>query len=125
VTAAEVLGRALLEIADQGRATPCQGRRRDRWTSDHAEERAWAATVCVGLGCEVLGECRASAAENGEKHHVWGGVDRTTPASERRTRRRRATAARTGEPEQPQMRLRASQPGRCGPFGRFVHFCRF
>jgi len=54
MTAVEVLGRALLEIADQGQATPCQGRRADRWTSDDAEARGWAATVCVTLACPVL-----------------------------------------------------------------------
>ncbi len=33
MTAAEVLGHALLELAQQGQATPCQGRRRDRTTA--------------------------------------------------------------------------------------------
>jgi len=77
VTAAEVLGRALLEIAQQGRATPCQGRRRDRWTSDEAEHRGWAATVCVTLACPVLLQCHAAADEHGEKFGVFGGRDRT------------------------------------------------
>jgi len=87
MTAAEVLGRALLEIADQGRATPCQGRRADRWTSDRAEEREWAAAVCVGLACEVLLQCGAAADEHGEQHHVWGGTVRTLPpAASRRCR---------------------------------------
>jgi len=81
VTAAEVLGRALLELAEQGRATPCQGRRRDRWTSDHAEERAWAASVCVTLACPVLEECGAAADEQDERFGVWGGRDRTTAAT--------------------------------------------
>jgi len=84
MTAAEVLGQALLEVAEQGRATPCQGRRADRWTSDHAEERAWAASVCVGLGCVVFTECGAAADEEDEKHGVWGGVDRTPPPVSRR-----------------------------------------
>lgn len=43
MTAAEALSLVLLELAEQGRATPCQGRRRDRWTSDDAAEREWAA----------------------------------------------------------------------------------
>jgi len=83
MTASEVFGKALLEIAEQGRATPCQGRRRDRWTSDHVEERAWAASVCVTLACEVLLQCRAAADEHDEKHGVWGDRDRT-PASQRK-----------------------------------------
>ncbi len=83
--AAQVLGRALLELAEQGQAaTPCQGRRRDRWTSDDAAERAWAASVCVTLACEVLLQCRAAADEHDEKHGVWGGVDRTPPPASRR-----------------------------------------
>jgi len=86
MTAAEALGQALLEIAEQRRATPCQGRRRDRWTSESAEDRAWAATVCVGLNCEVLPECAAAAAEQGEKFGVWAGADRT-PLKKPRTRR--------------------------------------
>ncbi len=87
MTAAEALGHALLELADQGRATPCQGRRRDRWTSESAEERAWAATVCVGLGCEVLLQCRAAADEHDERHHVWAGTDRTpAPPAKKRTK---------------------------------------
>lgn len=77
MTAAEALSLVLLELAEQGRATPCQGRRRDRWTSDDAAEREWAAAVCVGLDCPVLEECAAAAAEREEKFAVWGGVDRT------------------------------------------------
>lgn len=84
MTAAEALTLALLELAEQGHATPCQGRRRDRWTSDDADDRAWAAAVCVGLGCEVLTECRAAAAENGEKHYVWRGVDHTATVQHKR-----------------------------------------
>jgi len=77
VTAHEVMSIALLDLADQGRATPCQSRRRDRWTSDDATDREWAASVCVTLACEVLLQCRAAADEHDEKHGVWGGVDRT------------------------------------------------
>ncbi len=84
MTAAEVLGRALLELAEQGQATPCQGRRRDRWTSDDAEERAWAASVCVTLACPVLGQCGAAADEQDERANVWGGRDRTTATTRRR-----------------------------------------
>jgi len=84
MSAAEVLGQALLEVAEQGRATPCQGRRRDRWTSDDAADRAWAASVCVTLACPVLEQCAALADERDERHHVWGGTDRTAPSASRR-----------------------------------------
>ena len=84
MTAAEELTLALVDLTDRGERTPCQGRHRDRWTSDDADDRAWAAAVCVGLGCEVLEECRAAAAENGEKHYVWGGVDHTATVQHKR-----------------------------------------
>lgn len=84
MTAAEHLGRALLELAEQGHATPCQGRRRDRWTSDSAEDREWAASVCLTLGCPVLEQCAAAADERDERHHVWGARDRTPPPASRR-----------------------------------------
>lgn len=77
MTAAELLTLALADLADGGQATPCQGRRRDRWVSDDRDDRAWAASVCVGLACPVLAQCGAAATENGERHHVWAGVDRT------------------------------------------------
>lgn len=79
--AAEVLGHALLELAEQGRATPCQGRRRDRWTSDDAADREWAAHCCEL--CPVLAACRHVADERDERHHVWGGTDRTAPTRPR------------------------------------------
>lgn len=79
MTAAEALGHALLDLADRHELTPCQGRRRDRWTSDDATDREWAAAVCVGLDCVVLTECGNAAAEQGERFGVWAGVDRTPP----------------------------------------------
>jgi len=84
VTAHEVLSIALLDLADQGRATPCQSRRRDRWTSDDATDREWAASVCLTLACEVLKECGAAADEQDERFNVWGGRDRTTATTRRR-----------------------------------------
>jgi len=84
MTAGEALGHALLELAEQGRRTPCQGRRRHRWTSDDATEREWAAAVCVGLACEVLEQCGAAADELDERFNVWGGTDRTPPPVSRR-----------------------------------------
>ena len=84
MTAAEALAVALVKLADQGQATPCQGRRRDRWTSESAEERAWAAAVCVGLRCPVVEVCSAAAAaENAEKFAVWGGRDHTVSTHKR------------------------------------------
>jgi len=84
VTAHEVMSIALLDLADHGRATPCQGRRRDRWTSDDAAERTWAASVCVTLACPVLLQCHAAADEHDEKHGVWGGRDRTAVTTRKR-----------------------------------------
>lgn len=77
MTAAEELTRALLDLADHDRTTPCQGKRRDRWTSDDHDERAWAASVCTSLACPVIAQCGAAADEQAEKHSVWAGVDRT------------------------------------------------
>ncbi len=90
MTAAEALTRALLKLADQDHATPCQSRRRDRWTSDDAEEREWAAAVCVGLSCPVLVQCGDAGAEFKAAHHVWGGVDRTPPPARPKPAKRTA-----------------------------------
>ncbi len=83
MTAHEQLMAALTRLAEANKLTPCQGRRRDRWTSDDATERAWAAAVCVGLGCVVLLECGAAAAEQGERFGVWADIDRTTSRPKR------------------------------------------
>ena len=98
MTAAEELGRALLDLHDHGQATPCQGKRRDRWTSDDRDERAWAASVCTSLGCPLLALCGAAADEASEPWGVWAGVDRapttrranrhTTEPSEQNTNRK-------------------------------------
>ncbi len=82
MTAVEVLASELFRLTEQGVRTPCQGA--DEWTSDHAEDRAQAATWCAG--CLVLAECGAAADEQGEKHHVWAGVDRTTTATKTTTK---------------------------------------
>jgi hypothetical protein len=84
VTATEQLTLVLLELADRGRRTPCQGRHRDRWTSDDAEEREWAASVCSTLGCAVLEACGAAADEQDERYGVWGGRDRTVTVHKRK-----------------------------------------
>lgn len=76
MTAQEALSLALTALTDHGWRTPCQGRHRDRWTSDLAEERAWAASVCVTLRCPVLEQCGAAADEAREQWGVWAGVDR-------------------------------------------------
>jgi len=81
VTAAELLGHELHELAERHLTTPCQGRHGDRWTSDHADDREWAAHCC--RLCPVLASCRQAADEQGEKHHVWAGVDRTPPTRAR------------------------------------------
>ena len=75
--ACESLTLALTVIAEQGRATPCQRRHRDRWTSENADERAWAASVCLSLACPVLEACGTAAVELRERFAVWGGKDLT------------------------------------------------
>jgi len=113
MTAGEVFGQALLEVAEQGRATPCQGRRRDRWTSESAEEREWAATVCVTLACPVLEECAAAAAERKESFAVWGGVDYTLPRAAPHKQRRAASSSqvRRCPPWEPAAEATIRQPG--------------
>ena len=85
MTARERLDAGLLKLAERGETTPCQCRRRDRWTSDDHDERAWAASVCTSLGCPLLAQCGAAADETGEKHGVWAGVDRTPTTRKRGT----------------------------------------
>lgn len=77
MTAWERLTQGLLQLADRDQKTPCQGRRRDRWTSDDPDERAWAASVCSSLGCPLIDACAAAADESGERFGVWAGVDLT------------------------------------------------
>jgi len=90
MTASEVLGRALLELAERHLTTPCQGRHRDRWTSDDVTQREWAAHSC--RLCPVLASCRLAADDAQEKHHVWAGTDRTPPQPSRNRSRRPADA---------------------------------
>lgn len=72
MTPHEALTRALLDLADKGRRTPCQ-LDPDPFTSDERHERAEAAEQC--RPCAVLAVCDAVGA--GEGFHVWGGSDRT------------------------------------------------
>jgi len=82
VTAVEALASELFRLTEQDVRTPCQGA--DEWTSDHAEDRAYAVALC--RLCPVLASCRQAADEQGEKHHVWAGVDRTTTATKTTTK---------------------------------------
>ncbi len=76
MTAAEALTRRLIDLATEGRRPRCgEPGSHDLWLSDDADDRAQAVRWCVG--CPVLVECGAAADEQGEKHHVWGGRDRT------------------------------------------------
>jgi hypothetical protein len=79
MTAAHDLTQALLQLAEQGEPLPCQGRQRDRWTSEDRHEREWAASVCVTLACPVLDQCAAAGHEM-KASYVWGGHDRTPKA---------------------------------------------
>ena len=92
-SASKALVLALTVLAEQGCATPCQGRRRDRWTSENAEERAWAASVCLSLACPVLEECGTAAVERKEKFGTWGGRDRTARGNTATTPRTSRTGA--------------------------------
>ncbi len=91
MTAAEVLTRALVDLADHGRRPRCgEPGSHDLWLSDHADDRAQAARWCTG--CAVMVECAAAADEQGERFGTWGGVDRTPPPPTRkRTTREGAT----------------------------------
>lgn len=91
MTAHEELTRALLDLAGQGKRTPCQHPGvRDRWTSDSRDERAYAAAAC--RMCPVLAQCLTAADETRAAWHVWGGIDWTT-TPRRTTRRTTATPA--------------------------------
>lgn len=72
MTPHESLNRALLDLADTGRRTPCQ-LDPDRWTSEDYRTRAEAAADCQP--CPALAACDAVGACEG--FHVWGAVDRT------------------------------------------------
>lgn len=53
---------------------PCMGD--DRWTSESAAVREWAAWHCAR--CPVIELCGAFAEANQEVHGVWAGRDRST-----------------------------------------------
>lgn len=74
MNATEALTFALLDLADDGRRTPCQSDPdRDAFTSDDYGIRTDAAPRC--LHCPVLDVCHAAGET--EAHGVWGGTDRT------------------------------------------------
>ncbi len=73
MTAVEVLASELFRLTEQGVRVPCHDA--DEWTSDHADDRAYAAALC--RPCPVLALCR-QAADEVKATYVWGGVDRTT-----------------------------------------------
>lgn len=82
MTAWETLTAALISLRDRDQRTPCQSRHRNRWTSDDAEDREWAAAAC--RLCPLVAECAAAAEETRERHYVWAGVDRTARPTKRR-----------------------------------------
>jgi hypothetical protein len=55
---------------------PCAGG--DLWTSNDRAELSAAAKLCRKRQCPVLQECGRWAVDNGEKHHVWGGMNFST-----------------------------------------------
>ena len=76
MSARDRLGRALLDLAADGRRPRC-AEPEDHlwWTSEDADERARAARLC--RGCPVLRLCAESAEDEGELF-VWAGVDHGT-----------------------------------------------
>ena len=73
VTAAEIMGAALLMLARQDvTPPPCAGS--DGWTSEDRDERALAARCCAG--CPLSDPCRVLADELKASFGVWAGVDR-------------------------------------------------
>ncbi len=85
MTAADRLTRRLVDLAAHGRRPRCgEAGGHELWCSDDVSDRAQAASWCTG--CPVLIECTAAADEHDERHHVWGGADRTpTPQTKRKT----------------------------------------
>ena len=80
MTPHEALTRALIDLADERRRTPCQ-LDPDPFTSDDWHERAEAAEQC--RPCPVLAACDAVGAA--EPAHVWGALDRTPTTRGTRT----------------------------------------
>ena len=74
MTAVEALASELFRLTEQDIRTPCHGA--DEWTSDHADDRAYAAALC--RPCPVLALCRQAPDELKATRHVWAGTDRTT-----------------------------------------------
>lgn len=52
---------------------PCQDN--PLWTSGDKKDLNDAARLCRSRGCPVLQQCGRWAVENGEQHHVWGGIN--------------------------------------------------
>ncbi len=78
------LDAALVHLAAQGQRPPCgQPWAGGLWTSDNLEDRQRAATLC--RPCPLLEPCAAAADEADERHHVWGGADRTKKPTRKET----------------------------------------
>jgi hypothetical protein len=74
--ASERLTKALADLAARGQRHHCSDPGLAHlWLSDHEEERAVAAALCVG--CPVQMECWSVARARREKFGVWGSVDFT------------------------------------------------
>jgi Transcription factor WhiB len=74
------LSRALCDAIRLGLRIPCQDGSGYLWVSELALDRQRAVERC--RGCPVIIECGEVAEVRGERHHVWGGVDRTRPYSQ-------------------------------------------
>ena len=83
MTARDRLDAALVHLAAQGQRPPCgQPWAGGLWTSDDKADREHAARLC--RSCPALDPCRDAADEGDERHHVWGGIDRTRAPGKKR-----------------------------------------
>lgn len=53
------------------------------WTSEDKADLNLAARLCRRRQCPFIRECRVWAVENGEQHHVWGGLNLSKSAVRR------------------------------------------
>jgi hypothetical protein len=82
--ASERLTQSLINLAARGLHTHCSDPELGHlWLSEHEEERAVAAILCVGCPVELL--CWDASRARDERFGVWGGVDRTRHPNGKRT----------------------------------------
>jgi Transcription factor WhiB len=80
VITGDTLSRALSDAERSGLPIPCQSGVGYLWVSELAVDRQQAVERC--RGCPVIIVCGEVAEARGERHHVWGGRDRTRSYSQ-------------------------------------------